>query len=83
MIEIDEAVAQQMIRVARPLIRQWGYKEARNHALKAYSFEDTTEEETVAYELYLDRYFNKRAVEATKLKYRPRPPLQTYEGDTS
>lgn len=82
MSEFDEALARQMVKVMGPRIRSVGYKEAREQTLRAYRFEDSTEEEIEAYRRFLDRHFNERAVAATKRKHRPRTPLHVYEGDT-
>lgn len=71
-----------MIKYMGPRIKRLGYKEARELALATYRFSDAEEEEIEAYRRFLDRHFNQRAVEATKLKHRPRAPLQAYEGDT-
>jgi hypothetical protein len=71
-----------MAKVMRPLIRSLGYKPAREQALLAYRFEDTSDEEEESYRRFLDRYFQPRAVAAAKRRRLQRVPLSIYEGDT-
>lgn len=82
MSELDTDLITQMVSVMRPLIKSWGYKKAREHALLSYRWSDTTEEETEAYRRFLDRYFQARAVAATKRKHRRFAPIEAYEGGT-
>lgn len=77
---LDRDVLVQMITVARLLIKPWGYKKARDHALDTYRFNKAPDEERAAYKNFLNRYFNKKAVAGTKRKHRPKTPLEVYEG---
>ena len=76
------AVAKTMIKCMGLNIHRLGYREARALALSTYKFTNMSDEEVEAYKRFLDHHFNQRAVAATKLKHRPRTPLQAYEGDT-
>lgn len=82
MSKFDAALAARMVELMGPRIRRLGYKPAREQALFAYRFADSSDEEIEAYRRFLDRHFNARAVAAIKLKHRPRTPLRAYEGDT-
>ena len=81
MKKLDKDLAAYMVKVMRRLIRPLGYKEARDHVLQSYRYEDTTEQEIRAYKRFLNQYF-RRAVIAAAERRRLRVPLHVYEGDT-
>jgi type III secretory pathway component EscR len=79
-ILLDLDIVEQMIRVISPMIKRTSdFRQARDQALRAYRFADSTEEEGAAYKDFLNRYFNKKAVAGAKRKHRPRTPVEVYE----